>query len=172
MAAFGGSFPPSLRRGRQIKRIPAVQPRRRERVKVPHSCPCRQARRSVVQILPSEASARRSKRGRALSFFGSSGCGPSFYSPRSASTSRGLIKDAQRIDGRGAMPVVRLEIKTRQPLADGRIFDHVGCYEQLDGTAHFAVDVRILAPADQVARQPPPAVRCTEPRQPAGISDI
>ena len=38
------------------------------------------------------------------------------------------------------MPVVRLEIKTRQPLADGRIFDHVGCYEQLDGTAHFAVD--------------------------------
>ena len=75
------------------------------------------------------------------------------------------------------MAVVRLEIKTRQPLADGRKFDHVGCYEQLDGTAHFAVDpahrlncavtdidlaergrdglvhftadVRILAPADQ-----------------------
>ena len=38
------------------------------------------------------------------------------------------------------MAVVRLEIKTRQPLADGRKFDHVGCYEQLDGTAHFAVD--------------------------------
>ena len=36
------------------------------------------------------------------------------------------------------MTVVRLEIKTRQPLADGRKFDHVGCYEQLDGTAHFA----------------------------------
>ena len=77
------------------------------------------------------------------------------------------------------MAVVRLEIKTRQPLADGRKFDHVGCYEQLDGTAHFAVDpahrlncavtdidlaergrdglvhftadVRILAPADQTA---------------------
>ena len=75
------------------------------------------------------------------------------------------------------MAVVRLEIKTRQPLADGRKFDGVGCYEQLDGTAHFAVDpahrlncavtdidlaergrdglvhftadVRILAPADQ-----------------------
>ena len=75
------------------------------------------------------------------------------------------------------MAVVRLEIKTRQPLADGWKFDHVGCYEQLDGTAHFAVDpahrlncavtdidlaergrdglvhftadVRILAPADQ-----------------------
>ena len=38
------------------------------------------------------------------------------------------------------MAVVRLEIKTRQPLADGRKFDHVGCYEQLDGIAHFAVD--------------------------------
>ena len=75
------------------------------------------------------------------------------------------------------MAVVRLEIKTRQPLADGRKFDQVGCYEQLDATAHFAVDpahrlncsvtnidlaecgrdglvhftadVRILAPADQ-----------------------
>jgi hypothetical protein len=75
------------------------------------------------------------------------------------------------------MAVVRLEIKTRQPLADGRKFDRVGCYEQFDGTAHFAVDpahrlncavtdidlaerrrdglvhftadVRILAPADQ-----------------------
>src|SRR6516225_7278250 len=33
---------------------------------LPHSCPCPQARRSVVQILPSEASARRSKKGRAL----------------------------------------------------------------------------------------------------------
>ena len=38
------------------------------------------------------------------------------------------------------MAVVRLEIKTRQPLADGQKFDQVGCYEQLDGTAHFAVD--------------------------------
>ena len=75
------------------------------------------------------------------------------------------------------MAVVRLEIKTRQPLSEGRKFDHVGCYEQLDGSAHFAVDpahrlncavtdidlaergrdgsvdstadVRILAPADQ-----------------------
>ena len=75
------------------------------------------------------------------------------------------------------MAVVRFEIKTRRLLADGRKFDHVGSYEQLDGTAHFAVDpghrlnravtdidlaergrdglvhftadVRILAPADQ-----------------------
>ena len=38
------------------------------------------------------------------------------------------------------MAVVRLEIKTRRPLADGRKFDQVGCYEQLDGSAHFAVD--------------------------------
>ena len=75
------------------------------------------------------------------------------------------------------MAVVRLEIKTRQPLADGREFGDVGSYQQFDGTAHFAVDpahrlnravtdinlaergrdglvhftadVRILAPADQ-----------------------
>ena len=75
------------------------------------------------------------------------------------------------------MAVVRLEIKTRQPLADGREFGDVGRYQQFDGTAHFAVDpghplncaitdidlaergrdglvhfasdIRILAPADQ-----------------------
>jgi hypothetical protein len=119
-----------------------------------------------------------SKKGRAWSFFGSSGCGPSFCSPPIGEHEPRIDdKDVQRIDGRGAMAVVRLEIKTRQPLADGRKFDHVGCYEQLDGTAHFAVDpahrlncavtdidlaergrdglvhftadVRILAPADQ-----------------------
>ena len=38
------------------------------------------------------------------------------------------------------MAVVRLEIKTRQPLADGREFGDVGRYQQFDGTAHFAVD--------------------------------
>lgn len=38
------------------------------------------------------------------------------------------------------MAVVRLEIETRRPLADGRDFGDVGAYEQLDGTAHFAVD--------------------------------
>src|SRR5712671_2110614 len=108
---------------------------------VPHSRPCSQVRRSVVQILPSEASARRSKKGRALSFFGSSGCGPSLCSPPIGEHEPRIDdKDVQCIDGRGAMAVVRLEIKTRQPLADGRKFDHVGCYEQLDGTAHFAVD--------------------------------
>jgi hypothetical protein len=44
------------------------------------------------------------------------------------------------------MAVVRLEIKTRQLLADGRNFDHVGCYEQLDGAAHFAVDPDVTVP--------------------------
>jgi hypothetical protein len=34
-----------------------------ERVLLPYFCPCPQARRSVVQILPSEASERRSKKG-------------------------------------------------------------------------------------------------------------
>ena len=38
------------------------------------------------------------------------------------------------------MAVVRIEIKTRQPLAEGGSFGDVGCYQQLDGTAHFAVD--------------------------------
>ncbi len=38
------------------------------------------------------------------------------------------------------MAVVRLEIKTRQPLADGQEFGEVGRYQQLDGTAYFAVD--------------------------------
>lgn len=38
------------------------------------------------------------------------------------------------------MAVVRIEIKTRQPLADGGAFGDVGRYQQLDGTAHFAVD--------------------------------
>jgi hypothetical protein len=39
-----------------------------------------------------------------------------------------------------AMAVTALEIKTRQPLAGGRDFGSVGHYNQLDGTAHFAVD--------------------------------
>jgi hypothetical protein len=38
------------------------------------------------------------------------------------------------------MAVVRLEIKTRESLADGREFGDVGRSQQLDGTAHFAVD--------------------------------
>ena len=38
------------------------------------------------------------------------------------------------------MAVVRIEIKTRQLLADGGAFGDVGCYQQFDGTAHFAVD--------------------------------
>jgi len=50
------------------------------------------------------------------------------------------------------MAVVRLEIKTRQPLADSRKFDHVGCYEQLDGTAHFAVEVPSVPSNDVAAR--------------------
>ena len=38
------------------------------------------------------------------------------------------------------MAVVRLEVKTRQPLAGGQEFGDVSRYAQLDGTAHFAVD--------------------------------
>jgi hypothetical protein len=38
------------------------------------------------------------------------------------------------------MAVVRLEIKTRKALADAREFGDVGRYQQLDGTAHLAVD--------------------------------
>jgi hypothetical protein len=38
------------------------------------------------------------------------------------------------------MAVIRLEVKSRQPLAGGRAFGDVGRYVQLDGTAHFAVD--------------------------------
>ena len=38
------------------------------------------------------------------------------------------------------MAVLRLEIKTHKPLADAREFGDVGRYQQLDGTAHFAVD--------------------------------
>jgi Alpha/beta hydrolase domain len=39
------------------------------------------------------------------------------------------------------MAVVRIEIKTRQLLADGGVFGDVGRYQQLDGTAYFAVDL-------------------------------
>ncbi|HEU0158225.1 MAG TPA: alpha/beta hydrolase domain-containing protein [Hyphomicrobiaceae bacterium] len=38
------------------------------------------------------------------------------------------------------MPLVRFEIASRVPYAEGRRFGAVGAYEQLDGTAHFAVD--------------------------------
>jgi hypothetical protein len=38
------------------------------------------------------------------------------------------------------MAVIRLEIKSRQALAGGRVFGEVGRYVQLEGTAHFAVD--------------------------------
>src|SRR5947199_9852487 len=38
------------------------------------------------------------------------------------------------------MAVTRLEVKSRQPLADGKQFGDVGGYVQLDGTTHFAVD--------------------------------
>jgi hypothetical protein len=38
------------------------------------------------------------------------------------------------------MAVSRLEIKSRQSIAQGKGFGMVGAYEQLDGTAHFAVD--------------------------------
>src|SRR5262249_58566629 len=38
------------------------------------------------------------------------------------------------------MPLIRFEIASRVPYAAGRRFGAVGAYEQVDGTAHFAVD--------------------------------
>ena len=38
------------------------------------------------------------------------------------------------------MPVTKIEIKSRHSFADSMSFGDVGAYEQLDGTAHFAVD--------------------------------
>ncbi len=38
------------------------------------------------------------------------------------------------------MPLTRFEIVSRVPYAGGRRFGAVGAYEQVDGTAHFAVD--------------------------------
>ena len=38
------------------------------------------------------------------------------------------------------MPLTRFEITSRVPYAGGRRFGAVGAYEQVDGTAHFAVD--------------------------------
>src|SRR5579863_667821 len=56
------------------------------------------------------------------------------------------------------MAVIRLEIKSRQPLVDGRAFGDVGRYVQLDGTAHFAVDPahplnRVITDIDLAARE-------------------
>src|SRR6516162_4373359 len=145
---------------------------------MPHSCPCPKLYAQSFRFLPSEALARRSKKGPCLVVLRLVRLWPLLCSPTIGEHEPRIDdKDDQRFDGRGAMAVVRLEIKTRQLLADGRKFDHVGCYEQLDGTAHFAVDpahrlncavtdidlaergrdglvhftadVRILAPADQ-----------------------
>ncbi len=38
------------------------------------------------------------------------------------------------------MAVTRLTLTSRQPMAQGQAFGHVGPYEQLDGTVYFAVD--------------------------------
>ena len=38
------------------------------------------------------------------------------------------------------MPVTKLEIKSRIPFANGKVFNDAGAYEQLDGVAHFTVD--------------------------------
>ena len=38
------------------------------------------------------------------------------------------------------MPLTRFEVTSRQPYAGNRDFGSVGAYEQVDGTAHFAVD--------------------------------
>src|SRR5262249_55385998 len=39
-----------------------------------------------------------------------------------------------------AMPLIRFEITSRVPYAGDRCFGSVGAYEQVDGTAHFAVN--------------------------------
>ena len=41
--------------------------------------------------------------------------------------------------------VTRIEIKSREPYADGRVFDGVGAYEKIRGTAFFAVDPKLGA---------------------------
>ena len=38
------------------------------------------------------------------------------------------------------MPVTKIEIKSQNPFADGKVFGDAGSYEQLDGVVHFAVD--------------------------------
>ena len=38
------------------------------------------------------------------------------------------------------MPLIRFDIKSRVPYAEDRHFGVVGAFEQVDGTAHFAVD--------------------------------
>jgi hypothetical protein len=38
------------------------------------------------------------------------------------------------------MPLIRFEVTSRLPYAAGRCFGAAGSYEQVDGTAHFAVD--------------------------------
>ena len=38
------------------------------------------------------------------------------------------------------MAVTRLEVRSRQPYADGAAFGEAGTYEQIDGIVHFAVD--------------------------------
>src|SRR5262249_51898599 len=48
--------------------------------------------------------------------------------------------ESTALTGWEAMAVVRIDIEDCRPLADGREFGNAGRYQQLDGTAHFAVD--------------------------------
>lgn len=41
--------------------------------------------------------------------------------------------------------VTRIEIKTREPYAEGRVFDGIGAYEKVRGTVFFAVDPKLAA---------------------------
>lgn len=60
------------------------------------------------------------------------------------------------------MAVLRFEVTSRAPYADGRTFGDVGAYEQIDGTLHFALDPALvcnqsivdldLAPCDSQGR--------------------
>ena len=38
------------------------------------------------------------------------------------------------------MPVTGFDVKFSRPLAGGKSWDHVGPYEELRGTLHFAID--------------------------------
>ena len=63
------------------------------------------------------------------------------------------------------MPVIKMEIKTRQPYAGGQVFGDAGAYEQLDGAAQFAVDQDngLLTPLGQVKAEAVPRSFAIDP---------
>src|SRR6516165_2978595 len=96
------SVAPNRGEGLLTERKAGAQPERREPLFMPHSCPCPQAGRSVVQILPSEASARRSKKGPRLVVLRLLRLWPLLLlTPIGEHEPRIDDKDVQRIDGEG-----------------------------------------------------------------------